>query len=56
MDMNASYELEVKAHCPQAEIVFDLFHVAAKYGREVMIGCASIRPTRCARIAARARW
>jgi transposase len=36
MDMNASYELEVKKHCPQAEIVFDLFHVVAKYGREVI--------------------
>ena len=36
MDMNAGYELEVKAHCPQAAIVFDLFHVVAKYGREVI--------------------
>ncbi len=36
MDMNASYELEVQHHCPQAEIVYDLFHVVAKYGREVI--------------------
>jgi transposase len=36
MDMNAGYELEVKHHCPQAAIVFDLFHVVAKYGREVI--------------------
>jgi transposase len=36
MDMNAGYELEVKAHCPGAAIVFDLFHVVAKYGREVI--------------------
>lgn len=36
MDMNASYEMEVRHHCPQAEIVFDLFHVVAKYGREVI--------------------
>lgn len=36
MDMNAGYELEVKAHCPRAAIVFDLFHVIAKYGREVI--------------------
>jgi len=36
MDMNAGYELEVKAHCPNAAIVFDLFHVIAKYGREVI--------------------
>ena len=36
MDMNASYELEVQHHCPHAEIVYDLFHVVAKYGREVI--------------------
>lgn len=36
MDMNAGYEHEVRAHCPQAAIVFDLFHVVAKYGREVI--------------------
>jgi transposase len=36
MDMNAGYELEVKRHCPQAAIVFDLLHVVAKYGREVI--------------------
>lgn len=36
MDMNAGYELEVKLHCPNAAIVFDLFHVIAKYGREVI--------------------
>jgi transposase len=36
MDMNASFELEVRMHCPQAEIVYDLFHVVAKYGREVI--------------------
>lgn len=36
MDMNAAYALEVKAHCPQAEIVYDLFHVVAKYGHDVI--------------------
>ena len=36
MDMNGSYELEVRRHCPRAAIVFDLFHVLAKYGREVL--------------------
>lgn len=36
MDMNTAYDLEVRAHCPQAEIVYDLFHVVAKYGREVI--------------------
>jgi transposase len=35
MDMNAGYELEVKAQCPNAKVVFDLYHVVAKYHREV---------------------
>jgi transposase len=36
MDMSAGYEFEVRAHCPNAAIAFDLFHVVAKYGREVI--------------------
>jgi len=36
MDMNAAYEEEVRTHCPHAVIVYDLFHVVAKYGREVI--------------------
>jgi len=36
MDMNGAYAEEVKAHCPQAQIVYDLFHVVVKYGREVI--------------------
>jgi transposase len=36
MDMNAPYEEEVRYQCPRAEIVYDLFHVVAKYGREVI--------------------
>jgi transposase len=36
MDMNPAYEEEVRARCPQAAIVYDLFHVVAKYGREVI--------------------
>lgn len=36
MDMNAAFALEVKKHCPYAEIVYDLFHVVSKYGREVI--------------------
>jgi transposase len=36
MDMNTAFQLEVRRHCPQAAIVFDLFHVVAKYGREVI--------------------
>jgi transposase len=36
MDMNGAYDLEVRLHCPQAEIVYDQFHVVAKYAREVI--------------------
>lgn len=36
MDMNGAYETEVRAQCPQAAIVYDQFHVLAKYGREVI--------------------
>lgn len=36
MDMSASYGDELRAHCPHAAIVYDLFHVVAKYGREVI--------------------
>ena len=36
MDMCPAFEAEVKAHCPNASIVYDLFHVVAKYGREVI--------------------
>jgi transposase len=36
MDMSEAYELETRAHCPQAVIVYDLFHIVAKYGREVI--------------------
>ena len=35
MDMNAGYEHEVQAQCPQAKVVFDLYHVVAKFNREV---------------------
>ncbi|MBP4052115.1 transposase [Chromobacterium violaceum] len=36
MDMNTAFDLEVKQHCPQARVVYDLFHVVAKFGREVI--------------------
>lgn len=36
MDMNTAMDLEVQAHCPNARVVYDLFHVVAKYGREVV--------------------
>lgn len=36
MDMNTAFDLEVKHHCRRARVVYDLFHVIAKYGREVI--------------------
>lgn len=36
VDMSGSYGDEVRAQCPQAELVYDLFHVVAKYAREVI--------------------
>jgi transposase len=36
MDMHEAYEAETRAHCPQVAIVYDLFHVVAKFGREVI--------------------
>ena len=36
MDMNSAFDLEVRAQCPRARVVYDLFHVVAKYGREVI--------------------
>src|SRR5690606_29212785 len=36
MDMNTAMDLEVQHHCPQARVVYDLFHVVAKFGREVI--------------------
>ena len=36
MDMNTAMDLEVQHHCTQARVVYDLFHVVAKFGREVI--------------------
>lgn len=36
MDMNTAFDLEVRQHCPKAEVVYDLFHVVARFGREVV--------------------
>src|SRR3546814_11419758 len=36
MDMNTAYDLEVRQNCPNARVVYDPFHVIAKYGREVI--------------------
>lgn len=36
MDMNTAMDLEVRAQCPNAEVVYDLFHVVARFGRDVV--------------------
>jgi len=36
MDMNTAFDREVRAQCPNAEVVYDLFHVVARFGREVV--------------------
>lgn len=36
LDMSVGYRKAVEAACPQAALVYDLFHVVAKYGREVV--------------------
>lgn len=36
MDMNTAMDLEVQHHCPNARVIYDLFHVVAKFGREVI--------------------
>lgn len=36
LDMSPAFTAEVQRHCPQAAIVYDLFHVVAKYSREVL--------------------
>lgn len=36
MDMHGAYEEELRAQCPHARIVYDLFHVIAKYAKEVI--------------------
>lgn len=36
IDMSGAYSEEVRFQCPNAQIVYDLFHVVARYGREVI--------------------
>ena len=36
MDMNASYNKLITRHLPNAEIVYDRFHMQAQYGRDVL--------------------
>lgn len=36
LDMSPAFTAEVQHHCPQAALVYDLFHVVAKYSREVL--------------------
>ena len=36
MDMNTDMDMEVQASWPKGRVVYDLFHVIAKFGREVI--------------------
>lgn len=36
VDMWKPYAAELRGHCPQAALVYDLFHIVAKYGLEVI--------------------
>ena len=36
MDMNASYNSLVEKYLPQAEIVYDRYHMQAQFGKEVL--------------------
>lgn len=49
MDMSGAYASEVQTHCPQAAIVYDFFHVVARYGREVIDRVRTAETTRIAR-------
>ncbi|WP_157644993.1 transposase [Burkholderia ubonensis] len=62
MDMNTVFDLAVQQRCPNARVVYDLYHVVAKYGRK-MIDRVRVdeanrlkhdRPQR--RVVKRARW
>ena len=48
MDMNTAFDLEVKQHCPQAEVVYDLFHVVAGFMAEKVMDRNASRSGRCA--------
>ncbi|WP_234969133.1 ISL3 family transposase, partial [Alkalispirochaeta americana] len=36
LDMSSAYINEIAEQCPQAQVIFDHFHVIARYGREVI--------------------
>ena len=36
MDISTAYFEEIHAQCPHVTLTYDLFHVVAKYGREVI--------------------
>lgn len=54
MDMNGAYEAETRAQCPHVQIVYDLFHVVAKFGREVIDRVRVDATNRVARASGRA--
>ena len=54
MDMNGAFEQEVRVQALQTQIVYDLFHVVAKYGRAVIDRVRADRHAR--RLVKGSRW
>lgn len=54
MDMHSAYEKEVRLHCPQARIVYDLFHIAAKHNARSNRRAVAALPGAARRIAPKA--
>ena len=53
MDMSPAYVAEVRAQCPHVTLVYDLFHVVMKYGREVIDRVRTDETNRLARAGTR---
>jgi hypothetical protein len=56
MDMNSAFDLEGKAQCPNAEVVYYLFHVVVNTGEKSLIGCARTKPIACAPTSLHDEW
>jgi len=56
MDMNSAFDLEVKAQCPNAEVVYDLFMWWPNTAGRSSTGAAWMKPTGCARTSLPGVW
>lgn len=62
MDINTAFDLEVRMHCPNARVIYDLFPIPAKFDREVP-DCVRVDQTKALkadpvvqRVIERSRW